>query len=164
MHLLRSLRPIRVLTLTVAAVSVVALPAAAETGTALVISDAVPDSYIVVLKDGAATTASSLTVRYGGSVTAIWQHALNGYAARMSAKEAAKLANDPNVSFVQENGIAHATDSQQNLPSWGLDRIDQRPTARNSRYTFETLTSNVHAYIIDTGIRTTHTTFGGRAT
>jgi subtilisin family serine protease len=45
-----------------------------------------------------------------------------------------------------------------------LDRIDQRTLPLNAAYTYSTTASNVHAYIIDTGIRTTHADFGGRAT
>jgi subtilisin family serine protease len=167
MHSPRSLHPRRVLTATVAtaaaAATVVALPVSAETATVRTVSEAIPGSYIVVLKDNSATAASALTTRYGGTVTATWQHALNGFAARMGANEAALLAQDPNVSLVQESGVTHILDSQQNAPPWGLDRIDQRQNARDSRYTFETLASNVHAYVIDTGIRVTHATFDGRA-
>ncbi|MBP2324077.1 hypothetical protein JOF56_004462 [Kibdelosporangium banguiense] len=148
---------------TTAAVALAAPSAAAETASIRTVSDAVPDSYIVVLKDHTVSTADSLTSKYGGTVTSTWRHALNGFAARMSAKQAAQLASNPNVSFVQENGRVDIQDSQPNPPSWGLDRVDQRQQARDGRYTFETLASNVRAYVIDTGIRTSHTTFGGRA-
>lgn len=48
---------------------------------------------------------------------------------------------------------------------WGLDRIDQRHLALNGEYSPSgNLTgAGVHCYIVDTGIRTTHTDFGGRA-
>ncbi|MFE0699518.1 S8 family serine peptidase [Streptomyces sp. NPDC058872] len=54
-------------------------------------------------------------------------------------------------------------DTQANPPSWGLDRIDQAGLPLDSSYAYPVLATNVHAYIIDTGIRTTHTDFGGRA-
>jgi subtilisin family serine protease len=165
-HLLRSLAPKRVLasvvTAVVAMLTFVTIPASAETAAVRTVSDAIPGSYIVVLKDAAAS--SQVAAQYGASVTTTWQHALQGFGARMSAQQAAKLAADPRVSYVQENGSVHIQDSQPSPPSWGLDRIDQRQLPMDSRYTFETLASNVHAYIIDTGIRTSHTTFGGRAT
>ncbi len=53
---------------------------------------------------------------------------------------------------------------RRNPPSWGLDRIDQRNLPLNSSYTYPNTATNVHAYIIDTGIRSTHNDFGGRAT
>ena len=56
-----------------------------------------------------------------------------------------------------------AVGTQPNPPSWGLDRIDQRNLPLNQSYTYPNTASNVRAYIIDTGIRFDHTTFGGRA-
>jgi len=48
-----------------------------------------------------------------------------------------------------------------NVASWGLDRIDDRRGLDGS-YTDGT-GAGVHVYVIDTGVRTTHTDFGGRA-
>ncbi|MCT4356178.1 S8 family peptidase [Streptomyces sp. Je 1-79] len=48
--------------------------------------------------------------------------------------------------------------------TWGLDRIDQRDLPLSTTYTYNRTASNVTAYIIDTGIRTSHSEFGGRAT
>jgi len=45
---------------------------------------------------------------------------------------------------------------------WGLDRIDQRQ-GTNSRYFAPLDGKGVHVYVIDTGIRTEHSDFGGRA-
>nr|WP_232328096.1 S8 family serine peptidase [Kibdelosporangium sp. MJ126-NF4] len=118
----------------------------------------------MVLKDNRVSTAGTLTARYGGTVTSSWHNALNGFAARMNATQAAKIAADPAVSYVQQNGRVTIQDSQPSPPSWGIDRVDQRQVARDNRYVFETAASNVRAYVIDTGIRISHTTFGGRAT
>jgi subtilisin family serine protease len=60
--------------------------------------------------------------------------------------------------------VHRASDTQANPPSYGLDRIDQRNRPLDSSYTYATTATAVHAYIIDTGIRTTHGDFGGRAT
>ncbi|MFC5101767.1 S8 family serine peptidase [Kibdelosporangium philippinense] len=146
-----------------AAVTFVAPTAFAQTGTVQRVSDAIPDSYIVVLKDRQANIASALTARYGGNVTSTWSAALNGFAAKMTAKEAASLAADPSVSYVQENGWVTKQDSQSNPPSWGLDRVDQRQVGRDGRYVFDGSASNVTAYVLDSGIRISHATFGGRA-
>src|SRR5207302_2022144 len=41
--------------------------------------------------------------------------------------------------------------------------IDQRNRPLDGNYTYATTASNVHAYIVDTGILISHTQFGGRA-
>ena len=47
--------------------------------------------------------------------------------------------------------------------TWGLDRIDQRNLALNNSYVYTQTGAGVTAYIIDTGVRLTHSNFGGRA-
>src|SRR5437868_4915295 len=54
-------------------------------------------------------------------------------------------------------------DVTQTGATWGIDRIDQRNLPLPRPYTHTTTASNVYAYIIDTGIQTSHPDFGGRA-
>ncbi|MFE2752783.1 S8 family peptidase [Actinosynnema sp. NPDC059335] len=124
---------------------------------------AVPGHYLVVLKDDVAVQAADLTAKHGGTVTATWRHALRGFAVRADEKEARRLAADPAVRSVSQDGLVQAVDTQPNPPSWGLDRIDQRDLPLNASYGYDTTAATVRAYILDTGIRTTHATFGGRA-
>jgi subtilisin family serine protease len=131
---------------------------------------AIPDSYIVVLKNSAvkasavSTSASTLTKRYGGKVTRTYKSGLRGFAAHMSAAQAQKLAANPDVKYVEQNHWASKSDTTQlNVPSWGLDRLDQIFAPLNKRYTYPNTASNVHAYVLDTGIRISHSEFGGRA-
>jgi subtilisin family serine protease len=123
----------------------------------------IEDSYLVVLKDNV-PAGQSLAERYGGRTTATWRHALHGFAAQMSPEQARLLAADPRVAFVEQNIEIQAADTQVNPPSWGLDRIDQRDLPLSGTYSYDTTAGNVHAYVIDSGIRVTHSTFGGRAT
>jgi len=144
-------------------------PAAAQEG-AIVnagAAGAIPDSYIVVLKQSSApvgTLAGRLTARLGGVVDRTYSAALRGYSARMSETQAKRLAADPAVAYVEQNRTFHIEATQSNPPSWGLDRVDQRSLPLSNSYTYSTTASTVHAYIIDTGINFTHTDFGGRAT
>ncbi|WP_433314553.1 S8 family serine peptidase [Micromonospora sp. CA-269861] len=130
---------------------------------------AVPDRYIVVLKDKKATqkevkaTASALAAANGGSVRRVFSSALNGYSAAMNRRQAERLAADPAVSYVEQVQIASATGTQTNPPSWGLDRIDQSGSKRDNSYTYPTTGSGVTAYVVDTGIDIAHQDFGGRA-
>lgn len=46
---------------------------------------------------------------------------------------------------------------------WGLDRIDQRSLPLDGQYEYNYVGTNVHVYVVDSGIRVTHQQFGGRA-
>jgi subtilisin family serine protease len=50
----------------------------------------------------------------------------------------------------------------QNAPPWGLDRIDQRDLPLDQRYTYTATGAGVTAYIVDSGINSSHVEFGGR--
>ena len=56
-----------------------------------------------------------------------------------------------------------STQSAQSNAPWGLDRIDAR-SGRDSTYTYGAATgADARIYILDTGVRASHTDFGGRA-
>jgi subtilisin family serine protease len=81
----------------------------------------------------------------------------------MTADQAGSILRDPAVAYVQRNVAHHLTDTQAAPPSWGLDRVDQRALPLDTSYTYPSDAAAVHAYVIDTGVRTTHADFGGRA-
>eukprot|EP00163_Fabomonas_tropica_P012151 TRINITY_DN233_c0_g1_i4.p1 TRINITY_DN233_c0_g1~~TRINITY_DN233_c0_g1_i4.p1 ORF type:complete len:611 (-),score=186.26 TRINITY_DN233_c0_g1_i4:203-2035(-) len=62
-----------------------------------------------------------------------------------------------------EDPTIHITDTQDN-PEWALDRIDQRDLPLNNKYKYVNDGGKVNVYVLDTGIRTTHSEFQGRAT
>jgi subtilisin family serine protease len=126
----------------------------------------IANQYIVVLKNDVADVdgeAVRLSRDFGGDRNGghTYKHALKGFSVRMSEERAAKLADDPRVAFVEEDGVVSAVATQTNA-TWGLDRIDQRNLPLNGTYTYNETGSGVKAYIIDTGIRATHNDFGGR--
>ncbi|MBP8250734.1 MAG: S8 family peptidase [Herpetosiphon sp.] len=71
-----------------------------------------------------------------------------------------KQQTTPSQSSPEASEVMQPSASQPNAP-WGLDRIDQR-AGRNSTYNYTYTGSGVRAYILDTGIRSTHQQFGGR--
>src|SRR5256886_454304 len=122
-------------------------------------------SYIVVLKDSVANPAAVAqehAARFGGSVTHVYSHALKGYSLTLPSAAATRIAADPRVTSVEPDGVMTA-DTTQTGATWGIDRIDQRSLPLSGTYTYTATGSGVTAYIIDTGIRFTHTQFGGRA-
>jgi subtilisin family serine protease len=57
-----------------------------------------------------------------------------------------------------------SADTTQAGATWGLDRIDQRSRPTDGLFHYTNTGVGVTAYIIDTGIRYSHSEFGGRAT
>lgn len=123
---------------------------------------AVADSYIVVLKDGSTADKPSLASKFGGAIGRQYTQGISGFSVALKERQAKRLAADPAVAFVEQNKVLRAEATQTNPPSWGLDRIDQRNLPLDSKYTYPTTASNVNVYVLDTGIRATHTDFGGR--
>lgn len=150
---------------------------------------AVADSYIVVLADWAVAadastaadargavdastaapargavdrTARSLAGRYGGDVARVYRHALRGFEAQLSPRQARRLAADPRVASVTQNHTVTAADIQTPTPSWGLDRIDQRTRPLDDTYSYPNVAPTARAYVIDSGIRMSHDEFTGR--
>jgi serine protease len=130
--------------------------------------------YIVVLKDGAASlatersstarvsaVANAMSARHGARVKKSFEHALRGFVVQADDAALARLLADPNVAYVEEDGIVTLSATQTGA-TWGLDRIDQRNLPLSGSYTYDTTAAGVHAYIVDTGVLTGHTQFTGR--
>lgn len=148
-----------------------AAPAPPPTGEVVEAPRSVPGEYIVVLEDRVprpevAAVADDLAAEHDGEVLDTYRHAVRGFAAELSAEDAAALAADPDVVRVEENAIGETFTTQDvsDAGLWGLDRIDDAtaPTRDNS-YVYNAEGFGVNAYVLDTGIATTHTQFGVRA-
>ncbi|HYW07620.1 MAG TPA: S8 family serine peptidase [Longimicrobium sp.] len=117
-------------------------------------------SYIVVLKEGA--DPRSVAAVAGVNPRFVYGRVLNGFAGSLSQGQLNALQHNPNVERIEEDGIATASTTQSGA-TWGIDRTDQRDLPLSTTYSYTATASNVNSYIIDTGIRTGHGEFGGRA-
>jgi subtilisin family serine protease len=127
---------------------------------------AAPDEYIVIFRDDVADApglARQLVAQHGGSMRHTYTHALKGFSAKLPPHALEALRNNPSVASTEADTYVRATDVQLKPPHWGLDRLDQRTLPLDSAYVFGNTGSGTHAYIIDSGIRASHTEFGGRA-
>lgn len=88
--------------------------------------------------------------------------------AAIAEAAAAQIEQDPAVISAEPDWVIDLTDSRvstravQSGPPWGLSRIDQRALPIDNSYYFWSTGVGVRAYIVDTGILSTHTEFTGR--
>ncbi len=153
----RSLRALLVVSLLAPLTVLLAAPVGAGTEKA---------SFIITLRDGnPQEVAAEHARRYGADVEFVYSHALQGYAARVSEARIGELARDRRVASIERDQVVTIDGTivgTETGATWGLDRIDDR-SGLDASYTWEATGAGVTAYIIDTGIRTSHQEFGGRA-
>jgi len=136
----------------------------------------IADQYIVVFKtDLAKATRESHISKYAANMTVIAKHDIGtfqAYSAMIEESDVlASIEKDASVKYIEQDGIAtiqqdHSCHHQTGLPAglWGLTRTNERQLNLDGRFSYHDLTENtVRAYVLDTGIRTTHVDFDGRA-
>lgn len=145
----------------------------------------VPNQYIVVFKDSVVQTQAAalldtnmnaadarahvvremsidIATKGRGEMVRTYSAAINGMVL-ISQKENAvnHLLNDPRVAYIEADQVVRLNATQNNA-TWGLDRIDQSSLPLNNTYNYDYDGTGVNAYVIDTGVRITHTQFGNR--
>lgn len=113
--------------------------------------------------------ARQLVQRYGGK----FKEATSGtvFSLEISEEAAIRMSQDDRVELVDQSQKGEPGSSQQtfdpttcsggNPPrcNWGLDRMDQRYLPLNNKYIYNTTGIGVTAYIVDSGVLTTHAEF-----
>ena len=125
----------------------------------------IPDQYIVVFKQGTnrevVLSAQKRVNALGGKIQYKYASAIVGFSVKMSANALQALRVMPGIAYIGVDQVG-LLNTVQNAPPDGLDRVSERFLPLDNRYTYSEIGTGVHVYVIDTGIRATHTEFGGR--
>jgi subtilisin family serine protease len=114
----------------------------------------------VVLKAGANPQSVAAIAKV--SPKYVYDTVLNGFAAQLNHGQLNALQHNPHVDYIEQD-MEVTAEATQTGPTWGLDRIDERTLPLSGSYTYSRNGAGVRVYIIDSGIRTSHSDFGGRA-
>ncbi|XP_070542697.1 aqualysin-1-like [Ptychodera flava] len=130
----------------------------------------IPNSFVVVLKDNCneldladvitKTEILSRRYRFEVKITNKYTKVYLGYSLEVSDKFVEVIRSIEEVEYVEEDSMVYARQSR--IP-WNLDRLDQRDLPLDNVFNPAGDGSGVNAYVVDTGIRYTHSEFGGRA-
>jgi len=98
----------------------------------------------------------------GGDVLFTYQHALTGMTVQLTDLQASLLGVLPGVLAIEPDRTVTAVATQNNA-TWGLDRVDQPLLPLDNRFQYpDSGGQDVTVYVVDTGLRSTHSDFAGR--
>lgn len=136
------------------------------------------NQYVVVLNDSAGSSGQASVAGIAESLARsvmarrgyVYSKSIKGFSLAATPTQVARLARDRRVRAIYQDTVVRLEPSTAKAgataapnPVWGLDRIDQRRLPLDGLYRYNLTAPEVHAYVIDTGIRTDHAEFGGRA-
>jgi aqualysin 1 len=119
--------------------------------------------FIVILPSG--VDAAAAARRHGVEADYVYSNVLNGFAAFLPEQALRSLQAEGRARRIVKDDVAHYTamEGVQTDADWGIDRIDQRALPLDGRYTYGRTGAGVSIYIVDSGIRFSHSDFEGRA-
>ncbi|KAK4039878.1 peptidase S8/S53 domain-containing protein [Parachaetomium inaequale] len=128
----------------------------------------VPGKYVIKLKDGVADDALEAAIAKLGESKADHVYRgrkFKGFAGKLEAALLDEIRLLPEVEYVEEEAIftINAYVSQSGAP-WGISRISHKAKGSTTYVYDDSAGEGTCAYVIDTGIYTGHSQFGGRAT
>ena len=127
-----------------------------------------PGEYLVVVNgDRAVDVVADHLENDDVDVTHELKGALDLVVATLDATQLADISGRPGVRWVEPNRVIKLASEQdiaqsQFTSNWGLDRIDQTSSTLDRKFRYGNDGTGVDIYVIDTGIRRTHTEFTGR--
>lgn len=131
----------------------------------------VSETYIFVFKDSMARgrvdgEARAMVQRMGGEIQDVWSDSIRGFSARMSARDAARLARNPSIAYYEPDSIFSLQGFEVNQApdgrgrpgdgeftalaqtvDWGVSRVNGPMDASGF---------NTYAFVIDTGVDLDH--------
>ncbi|HCQ9969023.1 TPA: S8 family peptidase [Acinetobacter baumannii] len=129
----------------------------------------IKNQYIVILNKDAGPSkdfAQNIAKQHAGKVLQSYDTVLKGFAIYLPDTAGAAfieaMKKNPHVLSVESDTIVNIDATTQSNPDWGLDRIDQKALPLNSTYSYLQTGSATTAYIVDTGILSSHQEFSGR--
>ncbi|MGB8933461.1 MAG: S8 family serine peptidase, partial [Anaeromyxobacteraceae bacterium] len=133
-------------------------PGQTRSGKLVTARSAIPGQYVVVLDDSVAAAdldvkAGALAASHKGTVLHVYGAVLNGFAVSMDAPDALALAGEPEVRFVEEDGLVRGAATAGGGAGSTAVAASTQPAG-----------VGVNVYVLDTGVRLDHVELAGRAT
>ncbi|KAK6457370.1 peptidase S8/S53 domain-containing protein [Scheffersomyces xylosifermentans] len=142
----------------------------------------IPNRYIVVYKDDVSEAqrdnhrgwlmarhtemVSTAGIRKSSAVLDFFGvDTINGYLGYFTEDVIKEIQNDPRIKFIEHDSLMSVNEFDvQKDAEWGLNRISHRENSPKLEYLYDNQGGKgVTAYVIDTGIKTDHEEFEGRA-